>query len=53
MRKFYSSALFRGLVWQLAGWLVGALFLTGVRMAMGLSLFGPFFLTEPLGISAL
>jgi cytochrome c oxidase subunit 1 len=47
MRKFYSSALFRGLVWQVAGWLVGAAFLTGVRMAMGLSLFGPFLLTEP------
>ena len=47
MRKFYSSALFRGLVWQVAGWLAGAVFLTGVRMAMGLSLFGPFLLTEP------
>ena len=47
MRKFYSSALFRGLVWQVAGWLAGAVLLTGVRMAMGLSLFGPFLLTEP------
>jgi cytochrome c oxidase subunit 1 len=47
MRKFLRSALVRGLVWQLVGWLLGATALTGIRGLMGLSPLGPFFFTEP------
>lgn len=47
MRKFTKSALFRGLVWQLGGWFVGALILTGIRAVMGLPPFGLFFFSEP------
>ncbi len=47
MKHFFSSALFHGLVWQVTGWLLGAALLTGARMLMGLSLFGPFIFTEP------
>jgi cytochrome c oxidase subunit 1 len=47
MRKFYSSALARGLLWEFVGWLAGALVLTGIRMLMGLSPIGLFFFTEP------
>jgi len=28
MKKFLTSALMRGLLWQLIGWIVGALFVT-------------------------
>ncbi len=49
MRKFFTSALIRGLLWQLIGWIVGALFLTGIRVLMGLNAFvtGQYFFTEP------
>jgi cytochrome c oxidase subunit I len=49
MKRFYSSALARGLLWQAIGWLAGALFLTGIRFLMGLEPFDftKFFFTEP------
>ncbi|MFN2120137.1 MAG: cbb3-type cytochrome c oxidase subunit I [Anaerolineales bacterium] len=47
MRKFLSSALFHGLIWQAAGMVVGAILLTGIRFLMGLQLSGPFIFTEP------
>jgi cytochrome c oxidase subunit 1 len=47
MRKFLSSALFHGLIWQAAGMVVGAAFVTGIRFLMGMELFGPSFFTEP------
>lgn len=47
MRKLPSSALARGLIWQLGAWLAGAAILTGIRALMGLSALGPFFFTEP------
>ncbi|MGA7192056.1 MAG: cbb3-type cytochrome c oxidase subunit I [Anaerolineales bacterium] len=49
MRKFFTSALMRGLLWQLVGWIVGALFVTGIRVMMGLNAFvtGQYFFTEP------
>ena len=49
MRKFFTSALIRGLLWQLIGWIVGALFLTGIRVLMGLNAFvtNEYFFTEP------
>jgi len=47
MRKFLSSALFHGLIWQAGGIVLGAILLTGIRYLMGLSLFGPFIFTEP------
>src|SRR5215510_10846400 len=40
----------RGLVWQLIGTLLGALFVTGIRALMGIkgiALFGDFFFSEP------
>jgi len=40
----------RGLVWQVAGTVIGALFVTGIRALMGLKgnqLFGNFFFSEP------
>ncbi len=37
----------RGLVFQVAGTLVGGFIVTGIRALMGLSLFGGFFFTEP------
>ena len=37
----------RGLVWQVAGTLLGGLFVTGIRAAMGLDLIGKFLFTEP------
>ena len=37
----------RGLVFQLIGTIVGALFITGIRALMGLKAFGPFFFSEP------
>lgn len=47
MKKLYSSALVRGLVWQLGGWIVGAALITAIRAILGLSVLGIFFLTEP------
>jgi len=49
MKKFASSALARGLMWQAIGWLAGALFVTGIRALMGLTTFDltKFFFTEP------
>ena len=39
MKKFFTSALIRGLLWQAIGWIVGALFVTGIRVLMGLNPF--------------
>src|ERR1700690_1134450 len=49
MKKFFTSALIRGLIWQIAGWIVGTLFLTGIRALMGLNPFdmNHYFFTEP------
>ena len=49
MKKFFTSALMRGLLWQLIGWIVGAFFLTGIRVLMGLNAFvtSQYFFTEP------
>jgi len=47
MKKFYASALARGLLWQLIGWILGALFISLIRLVMGLEIFGTFFFTEP------
>ena len=47
MKKFFSSALFKGLVWQIAGWAVGAAFLTLIRVLMGLNPWATFGFTEP------
>ena len=47
MKKFFSTALARGLFWQLIGTLVGAGLITGIRAAMGLSITDTFFFTEP------
>ncbi|HTP00039.1 MAG TPA: cbb3-type cytochrome c oxidase subunit I [Anaerolineales bacterium] len=47
MRLFYRSALWHGLVWQLIGLVVGALFVTVIRAVMGLQAFGPSLFTEP------
>ncbi|HUH97618.1 MAG TPA: cbb3-type cytochrome c oxidase subunit I [Anaerolineales bacterium] len=49
MKKILTSALVRGLLWQFTGWIVGALFLTGIRVLMGLNAFatGGYFFTEP------
>src|ERR1700752_2822703 len=38
----------RGLVWQIVGMLLGAFFVTGIRVLMGKAeIFGPFFFSEP------
>jgi cytochrome c oxidase subunit 1 len=37
----------RGLVWQVAGTLIGGLLITGIRAAMGLDTFGVFLFSEP------
>ncbi|MEY2819345.1 MAG: cytochrome c oxidase subunit 1, partial [Chloroflexota bacterium] len=47
MKGFFSSALARGLFWQLIGTLVGAGLVTGIRALMGLSATDTFFFTEP------
>jgi cytochrome c oxidase subunit 1 len=47
MKKFFSSALARGILWQLIGWVVGAAFVTLIRVLMGLSPFATFGFTEP------
>ncbi|MBK7456614.1 MAG: cbb3-type cytochrome c oxidase subunit I [Anaerolineales bacterium] len=48
MKNFFSTALARGLFWQLIGTLVGAGLVTGIRAAMGLSTTDTFFFTESL-----
>ena len=47
MKNFFSTALARGLFWQLIGTLVGAGLVTGIRAAMGLSTTDTFSFTEP------
>jgi cytochrome c oxidase subunit 1 len=47
MKKFLTSALVRGLLWQAVGWFLGASFVTGIRLLMGLKPFDQFFFTEP------
>ena len=47
MKKFFSTALARGLFWQFIGTLVGAGLVTGIRVLMGLSATAKFFFTEP------
>ncbi|MCL4275444.1 MAG: cbb3-type cytochrome c oxidase subunit I [Anaerolineales bacterium] len=47
MKRFFSSALMRGLLWQLIGTLLGAGLVTGIRALMGLSTTDTFFFTEP------
>ncbi len=49
MKKFLSSDLARGLLWDIIGWIVGAFFLTGIRVLLGMNAFdtGKFFFTEP------
>jgi cytochrome c oxidase subunit 1 len=51
MRKLTSSALVRGLAWQLIGWAVGAVAVTGLRSLLGLRPFGLFFFTEPAWVA--
>jgi cytochrome c oxidase subunit 1 len=47
MNKFISSALVKGLIWQLVGWIVGAVFVTVIRLMMGLKVLDTFYFTEP------
>ncbi len=47
MKKFFKSALARGLLWQLVGTLVGGGFVTGIRAVMGLEALGRFGFSEP------
>jgi cytochrome c oxidase subunit 1 len=47
MSLFFKSALWRGLVWQLIGLLVGAGFVTLIRAVMGLPPFTSFLFSEP------
>lgn len=47
MKKIFSTALVRGLIWQFIGWLIGAVIVTGIRALMGLEPSGRFFFTEP------
>ncbi len=47
MRKLLTSALARGLLWQFIGWIAGAVFLTLIRVIMGLKALDNFFFTEP------
>ncbi len=47
MKKFYSSDFARGLIWQFIGWVVGAVFVTVIRILMGLKALDTFFFTEP------
>ena len=51
MKKFFTSALARGLFWQLIGILIGAGLVTGIRAAMGLELTAKFFFTEPAWVA--
>jgi cytochrome c oxidase subunit I len=47
MKKFFSSALWYGILWQAIGWVLGASFLTLIRVLMGLKPFATFGFTEP------
>ncbi len=47
MKRFFSTALMRGLLWQFLGTLTGAGLVTGIRALMGLSVTDKFFFTEP------
>ncbi|MBK8781777.1 MAG: cbb3-type cytochrome c oxidase subunit I [Anaerolineales bacterium] len=47
MKRFFSTALMRGLLWQVLGTLAGAGLVTGIRALMGLSVTDKFFFTEP------
>ena len=47
MKKFFSSGLARGLLWQVIGFFIGAGLVTGIRALQGLELTSTFFFTEP------
>ncbi len=47
MKRFFSTALMRGLLWQFIGTVLGAGLVTGIRALMGLSVTDKFFFTEP------
>ena len=48
MKKFFSSAVARGLFWQVIGTIIGISLITGIRATMGLAATAPaFFFTEP------
>lgn len=47
MKKFYSSDLAKGLFWEFIGWTGGAVFVTLIRLLMGLKALDTFFFTEP------
>ena len=47
MKKIIASSLIRGLLWQLAGLLVGAAFVTLIRLLLHLNPLGQFFFSEP------
>jgi cytochrome c oxidase subunit 1 len=49
MKRFFSSSLARGLLWQIIGTVVGIALTTGIRAIMGLpaTTAGAFFFTEP------
>jgi hypothetical protein len=47
MMKFFRSGLFKGLIWQVAGFFVGAGLVTGIRALQGSEWRGTFFFTEP------
>lgn len=47
MKRFFSTALMRGLLWQFIGTVFGAGLVTGIRALMGLSVTDKFFFTEP------
>ena len=41
------NAVSKGLIWQIGGTLVGAIFISAIRVSMGLTWKGPFLFTEP------
>ena len=47
MKRFISSALAHGLLWQLLGTVLGGGLVTGISAVMGLSVTDRFFFTEP------
>jgi cytochrome c oxidase subunit I len=52
MRKIFSLGLVHGLLWQIAGTLVGGFLATGIRYAMGMEPFGKFLFSEPAWVVA-
>jgi cytochrome c oxidase subunit 1 len=52
MRKILSLGLFRGLIWQIFGTLIGGLLVTGIRYVLGLEPFGKFLFSEPAWVVA-